>query len=100
MRAVVITKHGPPSVLKVQDRPDPPPPSPGQVRIAVRAAGVNFAAHLARVGLYPDAPKVPSVVGYEVAGTIEADGEGIDPARVGQPVLVGTRFGGYGALHN
>jgi len=100
MRAVVITKHGPPSVLKVQDRPDPPPPSAGQVRILVRAAGVNFADHLARVGLYPEAPKVPSVVGYEVAGTIEAVGDGVDRARVGQRVLAGTRFGGYAEIVN
>ena len=100
MRAVVITKHGPPSVLQVQERPDPPPPSAGQVRIAVRAAGVNFADHLARVGLYPDAPKLPCVVGYEVAGTIEAVGDGVDPARVGQRVLAGTRFGGYAEVVN
>ncbi|MGB6763180.1 alcohol dehydrogenase catalytic domain-containing protein, partial [Mycobacterium sp.] len=100
MRAVVITKHGPPSVLKVQDRPDPPPPAAGQVRISVRAAGVNFADHLARVGLYPDAPKVPSVVGYEVAGTIEAVGDGVDPARIGERVLAGTRFGGYAEIVN
>src|SRR6201987_2942527 len=100
MRAVVITKNGPPWVLKVQDRPDPPPPAPGQVRVSVRAAGVNFADHLARVGLYPDAPKVPSVVGYEVAGTIEAVGDGVDPARVGERVLAGTRFGGYAEIVN
>jgi NADPH:quinone reductase-like Zn-dependent oxidoreductase len=100
MRAVVITKHGPPSVLKVQDRPDPPPPAAGQVRISVRAAGVNFADHLARVGLYPDAPKLPGVVGYEVAGTIDAVGDGVDPARLGQRVLAGTRFGGYAEIVN
>lgn len=100
MRAVVITKHGAPSVLTVQDRPDPPPPSAGQVRISVRAAGVNFADHLARVGLYPDAPKVPSVVGYEVAGIIEAVGDGVDPARIGERVLAGTRFGGYAEIVN
>jgi NADPH:quinone reductase-like Zn-dependent oxidoreductase len=100
VRAVVITKHGPPSVLQVQDRPDPPPPTAGQVRIEVRAAGVNFADHLARVGLYPDAPKVPSVVGYEVAGTIAAVGNGVDPARVGERVLAGTRFGGYAEIVN
>jgi len=100
MRAVVITKHGPPSVLKVQERLDPPPPTAGQVRISVRAAGVNFADHLARVGLYPDAPKVPSVVGYEVAGTIEAVGDGVDPTRIGERVLAGTRFGGYAEIVN
>ncbi|CAJ1496449.1 zinc-binding dehydrogenase [[Mycobacterium] kokjensenii] len=100
MRAVVITKQGPPSVLQVQDRPDPPPPAAGQVRIAVRAAGVNFADHLARVGLYPDAPELPAVVGYEVAGTIEAVGDGVNPARVGERVLAGTRFGGYAEIVN
>ena len=100
MRAIVITKHGDPSVLKVQQRPDPPPPSAGQVRIAVRAAGVNFADHLARVGLYPDAPKLPCVVGYEVAGTIEAVGDGVDVSRIGERVLAGTRFGGYAEIVN
>ena len=94
MRAVVITKHGDPSVLQVQQRPDPPPPGRGQLRVAVRAAGVNFADHLARVGLYPDAPKLPAVVGYEVAGTVEAVGDGVDPNRLGERVLAGTRFGG------
>jgi NADPH:quinone reductase-like Zn-dependent oxidoreductase len=83
MRAVVITKHGDLSVLQVQHRPDPPPAGSGQVTIAVRAAGVNFADHLARVGLYPDAPKPPAVVGYEVAGTIEAIGDGVPAERVG-----------------
>ena len=100
MRAVVITKHGDLSVLRVQERPDPPPPAPGQVRIAVRAAGVNFADHLARVGLYPDAPKPPAVVGYEVAGTVDAVGDGVDARRVGERVFAGTRFGGYAEIVN
>jgi NADPH:quinone reductase-like Zn-dependent oxidoreductase len=100
MRAVVITKHGDPSVLQVQERPDPPPPGPGQLQVAVRAAGVNFADHLARVGLYPDAPKLPAVVGYEVAGTVEAVGEGVDVNRLGERVLAGTRFGGYAEIVN
>ncbi|BBX58878.1 Phthiocerol synthesis polyketide synthase type IPpsC [Mycobacterium shottsii] len=100
MRAVVITKHGDLSVLQVQQRPDPPPPGPGQLRISVRAAGVNFADHLARVGLYPDAPKLPAVVGYEVAGTVEAVGAGVDESRIGERVLAGTRFGGYSEIVN
>ena len=56
VRALVITEHGPPEVLRVQERPDPEP-GPGQVRVRVRAAGINFADLLARVGLYPDAPE-------------------------------------------
>src|ERR1700751_5385957 len=95
MRAVVITKHGALSVLKVQERPDPPPPAAGQVRIAVRAAGVNFADVLARVGLYPDAPKPPCVVGYEVSGYIDAVGPDVTSRRVGDRVLALTHFGGY-----
>ena len=75
MRAVVITKHGGPEVLEVQERPRPAP-GPGQVRIDVRAAGVNFADTLARVGLYPDAPKPLCVVGYEVAGDDRRGGRG------------------------
>ena len=85
MRAVVITKAGPPEVLRVEERPDPEPAA-GQVAIDVRAAGVNFADTMARVGLYPDAPKLPAVVGYEVAG-VRVD--------TGERVLAGTHFGGY-----
>jgi len=66
----------------------------------VRAAGVNFADHLARVGLYPAAPKPPAVVGYEVAGTIAAVGEGVDAGRVGERVVAAVRFGGYAELVN
>ena len=58
MRAVQLTKHGGPEVLTVVERPEPET-GPGEVRIAVRAAGVNFADTLARTGLYPDAPKPP-----------------------------------------
>src|ERR1700753_1324670 len=100
MRAVVVTKRGDPSVLRVQQRPDPPAPGPGQLRIAVRAAGVNFADHMARVGLYPDAPKLPAGVGYEGAGTVDAVGDGVGPNRVGERVLAGTRFGGYAEIVN
>lgn len=94
MWAVVITKHGGPDVLKVQEHPDPTP-GPGEVRIEVAAAGINFADVMARMGLYPDAPKTPCVVGYEVAGTIAETGEGVEGLQVGQRALAGTKFGGY-----
>ena len=95
MRAVVITKHGPPDVLQVQERPAPDRPLGGQVAIDVAAAGINFADTMARVGLYPDAPKPPTVVGYEVAGTVRAVGPGVEGLETGQRVVAGTRFGGY-----
>jgi NADPH:quinone reductase-like Zn-dependent oxidoreductase len=97
MRAVVITKHGEPEVLQVEERPDPPV-GPGEVRIAVRAAGINFADTMARAGLYPDAPPPPCVVGYEVAGEVESVGEGVSSVRKGDRVLAGTRFGGHAEL--
>src|SRR5437870_7296819 len=99
MRAVVITKHGPPDVLQVQERPAPDRPLGGQVAIDVAAAGINFADVMARMGLYPDAPKPPCVVGYEVAGTVLELGEGVAESNPGlahgQRVLAGTQFGGY-----
>jgi NADPH:quinone reductase-like Zn-dependent oxidoreductase len=96
MRAVVIPKKGPPEVLEVQERPSPTV-GPGQVRIGVAAAGVNFADTMARVGLYEDAPPLPAVVGYEVAGTVLELGSGVSEADVpvGSRVMAGTRFGGY-----
>jgi synaptic vesicle membrane protein VAT-1 len=93
MRAVVLTGTGGPEVLKVQESPDPLP-GPGEVRVAVRAAGINFADTMARVGLYPDAPKPPCVLGYEIAGEIDAVGEGVADRKVGERVMGGTRFGG------
>ncbi len=97
MRALVITKHGPPEVLQVQDRADPEP-GPGQVRVRVRAAGINFADLMARVGLYPDSPKPPCVVGYEIAGEVESVGKGVDGISPGDRVMGGTRFGGHAEL--
>ena len=91
------TANGGPEVLKVEERPDPPV-GPGEVRIAVKAAGINFADTMARVGLYPDAPKPPCVMGYEVAGTVESVGAGVDGFAVGDRVMAGTRFGGQAEL--
>jgi NADPH:quinone reductase-like Zn-dependent oxidoreductase len=97
MRALVITEHGPPEVLRVQERPDPQP-GPGEVRVRVRAGGINFADLLARVGMYPDAPKPACVVGYEFAGEVESLGEGVEGVSVGARVLGGARFGCYAEL--
>ena len=97
MRAVVIPKNGGPEVLRVEERPDPVA-GPGEVLIEVRAAGINFADLMARSGMYPDAPKTPSVIGYEVAGDVAAVGDGVKSFSVGDRVAGGTRFGGYAEL--
>lgn len=70
-------------------------PGAGEIRIAVTAAGVNFADVLARLGLYPDAPKPPVVVGYEVSGIVDAVGPGVTMHRAGARVVALTHFGGY-----
>lgn len=94
MRQVWITKAGPPEVLQVREAPDPEA-GPGQVRIRVKAAGINFADLMARVGLYPDAPKIPCVMGYEVSGTIDQIGPGVTGFTIGERVFGMPRFGGY-----
>ncbi len=94
MRAVWISKHGGPEVLEVRETPDPVP-GPGELKIRVKAAGLNFAEVTARQGLYPDAPKPPCVVGYEGAGVVEAVGPGVSAGRVGERVFYLTRFGGH-----
>ena len=94
MRQVWIPKIGEPEVLEVRESPDPVPGS-GEVRIRVEACGINFADILARMGLYPDAPKLPAVVGYEVAGVVDEVGDAVDDLEAGDHVVSMTRFGGY-----
>lgn len=94
MRAIWITKKGGPEALEVREAPDPTP-GPGEVRVKVVASGVNFADILARTGLYPDAPPLPCVVGYEVSGHVDAVGEGVTDLSVGQPVICLCHFEGY-----
>jgi len=93
MRQVVTTRNGGVEVLEVQNATNPNAGS-GEVVIDVRAAGLNFADILARQGLYPDGPKKPCVMGYEVAGVVEKVGDGVDPTLLGQPVVAMTRFRG------
>lgn len=97
MRAVVLTRHGDPEVLRVEERPDPPV-GPGQVRVQVKAAGINFADLMARAGMYPDAPRPPCVLGYEVAGEVESVAEGVESPARGDRVVAGTRFNGQAEL--
>lgn len=97
MRSVWLTRYGGPEVLEVRTTADPVP-GPGQVRVRVRAAGLNFAEVMARMGLYPDAPRPPSVVGYEVSGEVDALGPGVAGPPAGTRVVALTRFGGHAEL--
>jgi len=94
MKAVQITGHGAPGMLKLVDAPDPEP-SDDQVLIKVEAAGINFADILSRQGLYADAPPPPFVPGYEVAGTIAGIGKDVRDLKEGDRVTALCGFGGY-----
>jgi synaptic vesicle membrane protein VAT-1 len=94
MRQIWISKTGPPEVLQVREAPDPHPAA-GELRIRVEASGVNFADIMGRLGLYPDLPRIPVVVGYEVAGRVDEAGAGVDAGWIGRDVFAATHFGGY-----
>ncbi len=97
MKAVAIRRAGPPETLEAIDAVEPSA-GPGQLVIRVRRAGVNFADVLARQGIYPDAPPMPFVPGYEVSGDVSAAGPGVVGFRAGDRVAAFTRFGGYAEL--
>jgi NADPH:quinone reductase-like Zn-dependent oxidoreductase len=94
MRHVLVPRYGGPEVLSLREGP-PRSLRADEVRIAVRAAGVNFADVLGRMGLYPDAPKPPFVPGYEVAGVLVEAGADVRHLPERTRVVALTRFGGY-----
>ena len=95
MRQVEIVGKGGPKMLQLKEAPRPAL-APDQVRIAVRASGINFADLQMRMGMYPEAPPIPFVPGYEVAGVVSEIGASAKTdLRVEDRVLAGCRFGGY-----
>ena len=94
MKQIFIVGHGGPEKLQLRESPDPRPGA-GEIRIRVKASGINFADILARQGLYPDSPKIPCVVGYEVSGTVDETGPGVNQSWLGKDVFSLMRFGGY-----
>lgn len=85
---------GGPYVLSPARMPVPRPGS-GEVLVKVAAAGVNRPDVLQRTGNYPPPPGASDVLGLEVAGEIVAAGEGVSPARIGEPVCALVHSGGY-----
>ncbi|WP_336210330.1 zinc-binding dehydrogenase [Nonomuraea sp. LPB2021202275-12-8] len=101
MHAIRLHSYGPPENLRFETLPDPVP-GPGQVRVAVRAAGLHFIETLLRrgipVGPHP-APDLPVIFGNEVAGVVESAGADVDPALLGRRVVTsGVTSGGYASL--
>ncbi|ABL79725.1 MULTISPECIES: NAD(P)H-quinone oxidoreductase [unclassified Nocardioides] len=97
MRAVIATGAGGPDVLSVAELPDPEP-GPGEVLLAVAAAGLNRADLLQRQGFYPPPPGASDVIGMECSGTVAALGEGVEGWAVGDPACALLAGGGYAEL--
>ena len=92
MRAFVVSDHG--QAPRVHDIPTPTP-GPGQVLIRIAACGLNFADMLMAKGTYQDTPALPFTLGMEIAGVVEAQGEGVTGPAIGTRVAV---FAGAGGL--
>lgn len=92
MRAFHIAQDGTPPALL--DLPEPEP-GPGEVRLTIKACGLNFADLLMVKGTYQETPPAPFTLGMEVAGVVDKLGQGVTHLSVGQRVVV---FGGSGGL--
>lgn len=94
MRAVLCKAYGPPESLVVEEQPTPQPGT-GQVRVGVHACGVNFPDTLIIQGTYQFKPALPFSPGGEVAGVVQALGDGVTGYAVGDRVIAATTWGGY-----
>ena len=96
-RVVRIHEHGAPQVLRLEDL-EVGQPAAGEVRVRVEAIGLNRSEAAFRAGLYPLKPTLPSFMGYEASGIIEALGPGVERFATGDRVCVlpTFRMGEYG----
>lgn len=93
MRAIQITEHGGPEVLRPADVDVPDEPGEGRLLVDVVAAGVNYIDTYQRAGVYP--MQLPFVPGMEAAGTVAAIGPGVENVRVGDRVVWAASPGSY-----
>jgi len=94
MKAVLCKAYGPPESLVVEDI-ESPSPGPGEVVIAVKAAGVNFPDVLIIQNKYQIKPPLPFSPGSEVAGIVKAAGDGVNGFKPGDSVMAFTTYGGF-----
>ena len=95
MKAVFLVRQGAASgAFEIREIPVPVPGA-GQVLIRVEAFGLNFADVMARRGMYKEAPPIPCVLGYDVAGIVTETGKDVINVKAGDRVTAMTRFGGY-----
>ena len=92
MRAIVCNAFGPVTDLALEER-EQPTPGKGEVRIDVRAAGINFPDLLTVEGKYQFKPPLPFVPGVEVAGVVDEIGEDVSNVKVGDKVIATLQTG-------
>jgi len=96
MKAVFLTQKGDAQkAFEIRETEKPKIKFGDDVLIKVEAFGLNYADVMARNGLYREAPPMPSILGYEVVGLVEAVGADCDQSLIGKRVVCFTRFGGY-----
>jgi len=95
MKAIRVHEFGGPEVLRLEEVPDPKP-APGEVVVAVKAAGVNPVDTYIRAGTYAFKPPLPYTPGMDSAGVVEAVGQGVSTVKAGDRVYTaGTLTGTY-----
>jgi NADPH2:quinone reductase len=94
MRAVLCKAYGEPNGLTLEDVPSPRP-GPGEVRVSVKAAGVNFPDVLMIQNKYQFRPPLPFSPGYEIAGVVSELGDGVANLSIGDAGIAMLRFGGF-----
>jgi NADPH2:quinone reductase len=94
MKFIEASKFGGPDVLTVVDAPTPTP-TEGALLVEIKAAGVNYADIMARSGFYPQVPKAPFPVGFEIAGVVKGVGKGVQGFKDGDSVAAIIQGGGY-----
>jgi NADPH:quinone reductase-like Zn-dependent oxidoreductase len=94
LKAAVVTSYGGPEVLHLQEVPEPVP-GPGQIRVRVKAIGLNFADMFGRLGVYPGTPKPPFIPGMEFSGEVIDVGEGVTRLSPGDRVMGFSKLGSH-----
>ncbi|MCX7865116.1 MAG: NADPH:quinone oxidoreductase family protein [Novosphingobium sp.] len=98
-RAVIADEFGPPEAYELRER-DPGPPGEGEVRVAIRFAGISYVDVLTAMGKYQFKPPLPFIPGSEASGIIEAVGPGVEGFAVGDRVMVGGMGGQFAEANN
>lgn len=94
MKSIIVDRFGDTDVMSLEEVPTPEP-GKKEIRVAVHAAGINYADIMQRLGTYPDGPQPPYPAGFEYAGTVEALGEEVAGWEIGDRVMGLCRMGGY-----